>query len=131
MKLQELSGRLVRYVYKPDPEGKKPYVSMESTTVEMVSEAHAVELECPLKEVHRKDRRGHHVRIYFEGHGLDPGVLTGPTYKASGTSLDDLTLEPDVELNRDAPVPVKPGAPDVCRWKGSVRNGEVSSPATL
>jgi hypothetical protein len=57
----------------------------------------------------------HSILIWFEGRGSPPDYTPLPRWKATGSSFDDLTLSPSIDLTR--------GQPD--EWHGFITNGEV------
>lgn len=110
MKLRDLEARLVR---------QDPGQDVRFSRVDTVAEAHGVDFRCPLPAC------GHHVRVYFADSGVDPKLEPLPRWRATGTSLDDLTITPSIHLNRDASPP-EPGHEDVCRWHGNVTQGDAT-----
>jgi hypothetical protein len=102
MKITDIEGRFIRLGDR-HPEGGRPI-----ETVEGMADAHAVGFSCP---VCRGGDAAHEIMIAFEGRLTKQDGL-GNTWLVSGTSLDDLTLSPSIQV-RSAP----------CQWHGFVRNG--------
>jgi hypothetical protein len=65
--------------------------------------------------------RRHYVQVWFEGRGVPASATPTPRWRATGTSLDDLTLSPSINL--DVPQARAAGG---CLWHGFVTNGEAA-----
>lgn len=76
--------------------------------VATLAEAQGVWFECP-------GCQGHRVLVWFAGRGVPDEEQPSPRWQVSGTSLDDLTLHPSINL---------PGAG--CGWHGWVKDGEAA-----
>ena len=103
MKLRDLEARLL---------------NKENTWVESVGDACAILFLCPVCF----HKTGHSIKVYFANRGVDPGRKPFPRWKASGNTIDDLTLEPSIWINKDLPLEIK----DACRWHGWIKKGEAS-----
>lgn len=79
-----------------------------------VSEAEGVIFECP-RCTKGAGHSAHAIRCWFADRNLPADLEPKPRWRASGTSIDDLTLTPSILL----PGPDK----DHCGWHGFVRNG--------
>ena len=55
---------------------------------------------------------GHSILVWFKDRNVSPSALPAPRWIATGTSLDDLTLSPSIDL----------GGTD---WHGFIINGEI------
>ena len=100
MKLRELRGRLIKIV---DFGPKQSFAS-----VEKLEDADGVFFVCRVCE------NGHGVICYFKGHVPDDWRPGPGRWNAHGTTIDDLTLDPSVDLT------------PVCSWHGWIQNGEVT-----
>lgn len=105
MKLRELDAVFIGHV---------DFVSASFREQDTINGAQGVMFECPLCH-------GHQVLVWFKNPIRAPIVpdhfKPGPyRWETSGSSLDDLTLIPSVNLD------VEPDSP--CKWHGYVTNGE-------
>jgi len=71
-----------------------------------MTDAQGVRFRCP-------KCGGHSVLIWFEGRGVPEQLRPRPRWKATGTSVADLTLTPSILIR----------AP--CGWHGFVTNGQI------
>ncbi len=94
MKLTELSPEFLRVTERGT-----------YATVESLADAHGIWFTCP-------QCREHNVCVWFADRGAPEGEEPTPRWGASGSSFDDLTITPSVNVSG-------------C-WHGWVRNGEVS-----
>lgn len=67
----------------------------------------------------------HSVLVWFAGRGTPADRKPSPRWGVSGNDIQNLTLDPSIWINRDAP-PDAPGDPPVCRWHGWVKNGDAA-----
>lgn len=91
---------------------------------ESIDGAQGVMFVCPLC-------RGHRVLCWFKNPIKAPRVpdnmQPGPgRWEASGTSLDDLTLNPSVNLDVPRTEEQKRLYPNTCLWHGWVKNGDAT-----
>ena len=102
MRLRDLDAVLVR------SDGPLMY-----RNVGTLAEAQGVLFLCPLCRARLGTDVGcHSVLVWFDVPGLDPAWEPTPRWKVSGTSLDDLTLDPSVNVPGD--------------WHGWVRDGDAT-----
>jgi hypothetical protein len=92
-----------------------------SIPVGILAEAHGIRFICPQAYMRQGGPVGaHEIQVWFAGSPVPPNVginSKGETVRwtASGTGLDDLTLQPSIlEINPD------------CGWHGFVTNGDAS-----
>jgi hypothetical protein len=123
MRLRDLDGR---FVYDAHAGGSR------LSDQDSVEGMQGVMFQCPTcavgKERGEEDGRrfvrgAHYVRVFFSNPRGAPVAPTkaddNPRWEMSGTTLDDLTLSPSINLD----VPENTGG---CRWHGFVRNGDAS-----
>jgi hypothetical protein len=134
VKLKDLEGQLLRYeqrmeegtflldVHDPS-KGKVTEVRPAHYFIPVATlpEAHAVSFLCPQAYAKNGGPVGtHSVMVAFEGSPVPPhlcGGKNGPTrWKASGTSIEDMTLTPSIQEVDDG----------LCSWHGFVTNGDAS-----
>lgn len=73
-------------------------------------EAQGILFDCPVC----KD--GHKILVWFDGRNVPPQAEPSPRWRASGTGLTDLTIQPSINCNTDT---------NNC-WHGFITNGEVT-----
>jgi hypothetical protein len=123
MRLRDLD---VRFVFDVTRTGAR--LSQADT----VDGAQGVMFQCPAcavgKERGQEDGRGficgaHYIRVLFSNPrgvaAAPPEADENPRWEMSGSSIDDLTLSPSINLD-------VPGQEDGCRWHGFVRNGDAA-----
>ncbi len=131
MRLAALEARFLRHERRPateehlrlNPPGSPGYRDHQDWFVPAgtFAEAHGVKFLCPKSFAADGGPRGSHsVYIWFEGSPVPPEIgrnKEGQTvrWRASGTSLDDLTLTPSIQEEDDA-----------CQWHGFVTNGNAA-----
>jgi hypothetical protein len=79
------------------------------------------------RDVGKRSRRyvvgAHYVRVFFSNprnvEVAPPDADHNPRWEMSGSTLDDLTLSPSINLDL-------PGQKDGCRWHGWVKNGDAT-----
>lgn len=107
MKLRDLDGQLVRFEAGSEDRGYAYHF------VDTLAEADGVTFLCPhCFEKNHGEVGTHSVLVWFSGR---PNVPTSirplPRWEASGTSVDDLTISPSIDLGNGD-------------WHGWVQNGE-------
>ncbi len=123
MKLRDLDAR---FVYGAHAGGSR---LSNKTSVDGMQ---GVMFQCPkcaagrergAKNGRRFVRGAHYIRVFFSnprGVAVAPPEADGnPRWEMSGSTLDDLTLSPSINLDI-------PGQEDGCRWHGWVKNGDAA-----
>lgn len=122
MKLRDLEARLLRVAHEPSERLGTHFTFLPC---ERVEQAQGVDFLCPACFAKNGGSIGtHHVRVWFDGCGVDPAFRPEPRWRASGTTLDDLSVEPSIAINTSLPPQVDERF--VCRWHGWVKNGDAS-----
>ena len=105
MRLSALDARFVGYV-------DREHFQMEGVSF---AQADGVIFLCPLCYAKNGGEVGtHSVLVWFAGRKVPAEVRPLPRWAVSGTSVDDLTLSPSIDLRGGD-------------WHGWVRNGEATS----
>jgi len=122
VKLRDLNGRLIKF-------------SLTQTVRldDKVEGAQGVMFQCPRcaqgKEIAEEEGRrfvrgAHYIRIFFSNpRGTEvapPEVDNNPRWEMSGTGIDDLTLQPSINLD------LPENGPNSCKWHGWVKNGDAA-----
>lgn len=123
MRLRDLDAR---FVYDATADGCR------LSTVDSVEGAQGVMFQCPKcaigKETGEEDGRrfvrgAHSIRVFFSNPRgaavAPPAADENPRWQMSGNGIDDLTLQPSINLD-------VPGQENGCRWHGWVTNGEAN-----
>lgn len=123
MKLRDLDGEFV---------GRVSIAPKVYSRLADIDGAQGVLFQCPLCSTGKPPGEGggfagaHYVLICFANpRNAEPAPAEfddNPRWTMEGTSLDDITLSPSVNLN----VPNEKGEPPMCRWHGWVKNGDAA-----
>lgn len=125
MKLRALDGRFFG--------GVDPAARSSRLQGDRIDGAQGVMFQCPKCSEGKPSGDGgvgfagaHYVRVCFANPRNAPvapeAYDDNPRWQMSGTSLDDLTLSPSINLD----VPGDDGTVSGCRWHGWVKNGEAA-----
>jgi len=107
MRLAELEAEFVRHV----PNGLK--------RVETFAEAQGLMLLCPACWNKNGGSVGtHSILIWFAGKGVPDEERPAPRWNAAGTSLEDLTITPSIDVTAGGKYPGE--------WHGFVTNGNIT-----
>lgn len=118
VKLTELEPR---WITAPDPQARSMGKSDSFQT------AQGIRFLCPKclldKKAGKENVCAHCIVIWFANRNVPDSYFPGPyRWNAIGSSFEDLTLSPSIDLT-PRPQQIPEGAPKGCCWHGWIQNG--------